>query len=158
MWTVMLPMLERGESDILLATHSSDQVKGRIARYEPLHWVAAPDYLDDPEQRLKPALFPNGCAVRQAGLAALEQLERPWRITCSTRSVDLIEQTVLNGSAVSVMEASIISETLRVLDGQPGFPPLPEIAMSVHYHKAACGPHVGIFADYLVGELGRRRG
>jgi hypothetical protein len=44
----------------------------------PLHWVAAPDYLDDPEQQLKLALFPNGCAVRKAGLAALEQIERPW--------------------------------------------------------------------------------
>ena len=96
--------------------------------------------------------------MRQAGLAALEQIERPWRITCSTRSVDLIEQTVLNGAAVSVMEASIIPESPRILDGHPGFPPLPEIAMSVHYHKAACGPHVGIFADYLVGELGRVRG
>ena len=63
-----------------------------------------------------------------------------------------------NGAAVSVMEASILPGTLRILDGHPGFPPLPEIAMSVHYHKAACGPHVGIFADYLVGELGRRRG
>jgi len=151
-------MLERGEIDILLATHGSDQVKGRIARYEPLHWVAAPDYLDDPEQRLKLALFPNGCAVRQAGLTALEQIERPWRITCSTRSVDLIEQTVLNGAAVSVMEASIIPATLRILDGHPGFPPLPEIAMSVHDHKASHAPHVGIFADYLVGELGRVRG
>lgn len=154
----LLPMLRRGEIDILLATHSSDQVRGRIARYEPLHWVAAPDYLDDPEQRLKLALFPNGCAVRQAGLAALEQIERPWRITCSTRSVDLIEQTLLNGSAVSVMEASIIPESLRILDGHPGFPPLPEIAMSVHYNKGACAPHVGIFADYLVRELGRVRG
>ena len=151
-------MLERGEIDILLATHSSDQVSGRIARYDALHWVAAPDYLDDPEQQLKLALFPNGCAVRQAGLSALEQIERPWRITCSSRSVELIERTVLNGSAVSVMEASILPETLRILDGQPGFPPLPEIAMSVHYHKAACGPHVGIFADYLVGKLGRVRG
>ena len=153
----LLPMLEHGEIDILLATHSSDQVKGRIARYEPLHWVAAPDYVDDPQQRLSLALFPNGCAVRHAGLQALEQIERPWRIACSTRSVTLIEQTVLNGAAVSVMEAAIIPESLRILDGQQGFPPLPEIAMSVHYNKAACAPHVGIFADFLVGELGRRR-
>jgi len=55
------------------------------------------------------------------------------------------------------MEAAIIPESLRILDGQPGFPPLPEIAMSVHYNKAACAPHVAIFADFLVGELGRRR-
>jgi DNA-binding transcriptional LysR family regulator len=150
-------MLERGEIDILLGTHRSDQVKGRIARYESLHWVAAPDYVDDPDQRLSLALFPNGCAVREAGLRALETIERPWRIACSTRSVNLIEQTVLNGAAVSVMEASILPDTLRILDGQPGFPPLPEIAMSVHYNKAACAPHVAIFADYLVGELGRVR-
>ena len=154
----LVPMLERGKIDILLGTHRSDQVKGRIARYESLHWVAAPDYVDDPDQRLSLALFPNGCAVREAGLRALEQIERPWRIACSTRSVNLIEQTVLNGSAVSVMEASILPDTLRILDGQPGFPPLPEIAMSVHYNKAACAPHVAIFADYLVGELGRVRG
>ncbi|SOE17568.1 LysR family transcriptional regulator [Hoeflea halophila] len=153
----LVPMLEHGEIDIMLGTHQSDQVNGRIARYESLHWVAGPDYVDDPAKGLSLALFPQGCAVRHAGLVALEQIERPWRIVCSTRSVDLIEKTVLNGAGVSVMEASIIPGTLRVLDGQPGFPPLPEIAMSVHYNKAACPPHVGIFADYLVGELGKRR-
>ncbi|WP_340159928.1 LysR substrate-binding domain-containing protein [uncultured Hoeflea sp.] len=153
----LFPMLEHGEIDIMLGTHSTDQVQGRIARYEPLHWVAGSDYVDDPAQPLALALFPNGCAVREAGLKALEQFERPWRIVCSTRSVNLIEQTVLNGTGVSVMEAAIIPESLRILDGQPGFPLLPEMAMSVHYNKAACAPHVGIFADYLVGELGRRR-
>ncbi|WP_417407932.1 LysR family transcriptional regulator [Hoeflea sp.] len=154
----LLPMLEHGEIDIMLGTHQSDRVQGRIARYEPLHWVAGPDYVDDPLQRLSLALFPNGCAVRNAGLVALEQIERPWRIVCSTRSVTLIEQTVLNGAGVSVMEASIIPDSLRILDGQPGFPPLPEIAMSVHYNKASCPPHVAIFADFLVGEMGRVRG
>jgi len=74
-------------------------------------------------------------------------IERPWRIPCSTCSVDPIEKTVLNGAAVSVMEDSIIPESLRIRDGHPGFPPLPEIAMSVHYHNAACAPHRGIFAD-----------
>jgi DNA-binding transcriptional LysR family regulator len=153
----LMPMLSHGEIDIMLGTHQSDQVNGRIARYEPLHWVAGPDYVDDPLQRLSLALFPNGCPVRNAGLVALQQIERPWRIVCSTRSVALIEQTVLNGAGVSVMEASIIPESLRILDGQPGFPPLPEIAMGVHYNKAACPPHVAIFADFLVGELGKRR-
>ena len=101
----LLPMLEHGEIDIMLGTHQSDQVKGRIARYESLHWVAAPDYVDDPDQGLSLALFPNGCAVRHAGLVALEQIERPWRIVCSTRSVSLIEQTVLNATGVSVMRS-----------------------------------------------------
>ena len=153
----LLPMLDHGEIDIMIGTHQADSVKGRIARYEPLHWVAAPDYVDDPERRLSLALFPNGCAVRRAGLQALQQIDRSWRIACSTRSVTLIEQTVLNGAAVSVMEASIIPETLRILDGQEGFPPLPEIAMAVHYNKAACAPHIAIFAEFLVSELGKWR-
>jgi len=55
------------------------------------------------------------------GFAADEQIERPWRITCSTRSVDPIEQTVLNG-AVSVVGASIIPESLRILDGPTTIP------------------------------------
>ncbi|MEQ8305715.1 MAG: hypothetical protein RIA09_04065 [Hoeflea sp.] len=65
---------------------------------------------------------------------------------------------MFNGGGISVMEASIISESLRILDGQEGFPPLPEIAINVQCNKATCAPHVGIFADYLVWELGRVQG
>lgn len=87
-------------------------------------------------------------------LTEFNRIERPWRITCSTRSVDLIEQTVLNSPAILEMEASIIPESSCNSDGQQGFPPLPEIAMSVHDNKIACRPHVATPAVYLVGYFG----
>lgn len=39
----LLLQLERGALDVVVATHLRQDVAGEIARYEPLHWVAAPD-------------------------------------------------------------------------------------------------------------------
>jgi DNA-binding transcriptional LysR family regulator len=95
----LVPMLERGEIDILLAYPplGPGQVAGSHAT-NALHWVAAPDYLDDPDQQLEAGAVSErlrGAAGGDCGRS--NTIERPWRIACSTRSVDLVERTVLNG-------------------------------------------------------------
>jgi DNA-binding transcriptional LysR family regulator len=153
----LLPMLDDGELDLVLATHPRDDVAGRIARYEPLHWVAAPDYVDDPDEILSLVLFPNGCVCREIALKALKNIDRNWRVAYSTRSIALIEQAVLSGSGVSVMEASTIPAGLRIVDGEAKFPPLPEVVISVHQISGRSAEHISLAADFLLAELGRRK-
>ncbi|WP_227268365.1 LysR substrate-binding domain-containing protein [Roseobacter weihaiensis] len=150
----LLGMLTNGDLDIVVATHHPKAVAGQIARYEPLHWVAAPGYVDDPGTPLSLVLFPSGCVCRDIALDALRQIERPWHVAYSTRSIGLMEQAMLESAGVSVMEASIIPPGLTVIDGQSGFPPLSEVAISVH--RAETGePHVALVADALAARLGQ---
>lgn len=149
----LLPMLDAGELDIVVATHAPTSVAGQIARYEPLHWVASPDYVDDPGAPLSLVLFPTGCVCRDIALGALKQIDRSWHIACSTRSIGLIERALIEGSGVSVMEASTIPSGLRIVDGQAGFPPLTDVAISVH-HASTSEAHVALAADIMLSKLG----
>lgn len=146
-----------GGLDLVLATHPQDDVAGQVARQEPLHWVASPDYIDDPTAPLSLVLFPQGCACRDLALASLNQMDRPWHIGYSTRSLALIESAVLSGAGVSVMEASVIPEGLRILDGTKGFPLLPGVVISLHKSTGELAAHVSLAADFILSELSRHR-
>jgi DNA-binding transcriptional LysR family regulator len=150
----LLPMLDQEQLDVVVATHRPNNVAGQIARYEPLHWVAAPDYADDPETPLSLVLFPKGCVCRDTALDALKRIDRPWHVAYSTRSIGLMERAILENSGVSVMEASIIPTGLKIIDGQPGFPPLPEVVISVH-QSSTSELHISLVADSILAELGR---
>lgn len=150
----LLPMLKQGQLDVVVATHRPDSVAGQIARHEPLHWVASPDFMDDRDQPLSLVLFPSGCVCREIALDVLQRIDRRWRVAYSTRSIGLIENALLGGSAVSVMEASVIPASLRIIDGQAGFPSLPGVVICVHQSKT-CEAHVSLAADFMVEKLGR---
>lgn len=149
----LLPKLEHGGLDIVVGTHRPNSVAGQIARFEAVHWVASPTYVDDPNEPLSLVLFPSGCVCRELALDALKQIDRPWHIAYSTRSIGLMEQAMLESSSVSVMEASIIPPSLKIIDGQAGFPALSEIVISIHSSKAS-EPHISLVADILLAKLG----
>ena len=91
---------------------------------------------------------------REIALDVLKRIDRRWRIKYSTRSIGLIEKAVLEGSSVSVMEASVIPPGLMIIDGQADLPSLPEVVVSVHQANT-CEAHVSLAADFLVEKLGR---
>lgn len=149
----LLPMLEQGNLDVVVATHPPNAVAGQIARYEPLHWVASPAYIDDPKASLSLVLFPSGCVCRDLALDVLKQIDRPWCVAYSTRSIGLMEKAMLEGASVSVMEASIIPPSLKIIDGQTGFPALPDVAISVHQSEIS-EPRISLVSDILLAKLG----
>lgn len=150
----LLQMLEKGDLDVVLATHHPNTAAGQIARYEPLHWVASPTYVDDPNAPLSLVLFPSGCVCRDIALDALKRIDRPWHVAYSTRSIGLMEQAMLESPAVSVMEASIIPPGLKIIDGQAGFPALPDVVISVHQANNRA-PQVALVSDILLAKLGQ---
>jgi len=149
----LLLRLGNGVLDIVLATHPIEAVAGEVARVEPLHWVAAPTFLDDPSEPLSMVLFPSGCVCRDIALDALKRIDRSWNIAYSTRSIGLMEQALLANPSVSVMEASIIPDSLKVIDGREGFPMLPNVAISVH-RTTNCEAHAALVADSILTSLG----
>lgn len=70
------------------------------------------------------------------------------------RSIGLMEKAILESSSVSVMEASTISEGLKIIDGREGFRSLPNVVISVH-RSVESKAHVSLIADYLLAKLAR---
>lgn len=132
----LLQAIGSRDLDIAVGVHTPGSVSGQIICYEPLHWVAAPGYTDDPDATLSLALWPHDCASRVIAMDALKQTDRSWRIAYSTRSIGLIEQALLDGSTLGVMEASCIPPSLQIVDNQISLPPLPEVAISLHRSDA----------------------
>lgn len=128
----LLKMLGSRDLDIAITVHRTNAVSGQIMCYEPLHWVASPGYINDPDAALSLALWPPNCVSREIALDSLKEIDRKWRVAYSTRSLSLIESALLNSSAVGVMEASCIPDTLQIVDGQVGLPPLSDVAISIH--------------------------
>lgn len=152
----LLHMQTEGELDLVVATHILQDVTGQVARREPLHWVAAPGFVDDPSRPLSLVLFPHGCVCRDLALRALNQIDRSWHIAYSTRSLAVIDSAVQSGSGVSVMELSTIPPGLHIVDGRAGFPPLPDVTISVHRRTGDQATHVSLAADFLLTGLAKR--
>ncbi|WP_282605818.1 LysR substrate-binding domain-containing protein [Pelagibius sp. Alg239-R121] len=128
----LLRMLDSGDLDIAIAVHTPNAVSGQVMCYEPLHWVASPGYINDPDAVLSLALWPPNCVSREIALDALKQIDREWRVAYSTRSVGLIENALISSPMLGVMEASCIPDTLRIVDGRVGLPALSDVAISLH--------------------------
>lgn len=149
----LLRMLDRQDLDIAVGVHTPAALSGQLICYEPLHWVAAPGYADDPQAVLSLVLWPPNCASRLIAMDALKQTDRKWRVAYSTRSMGLIESALRGGSALGVMEASCIPDTLQIVDGRTGLPPLPEVAISVHLARGG-GPNAALVAKIVQGAFG----
>lgn len=151
----LLGMLDHCDLDIVIAVHAPNNVSGQIARYEPLHWVASPAYIDDSETPLSLALWPANCVSRELALDALKDIDRDWRIRYSTRSIGLIERALLDSSSVGVMEASCIPDSLRIVDGLVGLPPLSDVAISIH-RSSENASHIAHVSEIILAMLGNR--
>ena len=148
----LLVQLARGELDLVLATHPLIDLSGEVIRKEPLHWVAASSFYCDEAEPLPLVLYPQGCICRTLALEALDRMERPWRIAYATRSIALINDAVASGAGVTVMEAATVPEGARILDGEEGFPALPEVAICLH-HRADEPPATALAAKHLAQAL-----
>ncbi len=90
-------------------------------------WVASPDLTIDPEKPL-PLVLSNGpCIFRNAVLAALDAIGRPWRIVLSTPSLAGLRAALRAGLGVGVRTQRWLETDLNILDGE--LPSLPEVEL-----------------------------
>ncbi|KAA5605784.1 LysR family transcriptional regulator [Roseospira marina] len=152
------PLLNEGRIDLALASHAPDSPVGAAIRHEPLHWVAAPDFTCEPDAILPVVAAPQGCVCRAQALQALDSIGRPWRMAYTTRSLALIQSAVSAGLGVAALEAATIAEPLVVLDGRPGFPPLPGVVIGLHSPPGRRNRAVDLAADHIARGLGMAQG
>lgn len=151
----LLEELARGKLDLVLATHTLDTISGEVIRREPLHWVAGPDYHPDPSDDLPLLLFPQGCVCRDLALRALDTIDRSWRIAYTSRNLAVLQNAIASDAGVGAMEASIIPDGFKVLDGQPGFPKLPDVVIALHRNPDDQMPAIDLVGSHLLRELKR---
>ncbi len=146
----LLDALEDGELDLALVTQHGSRQTGHLVRQEPLVWAVARDSRAHERDPVPLAVFGPGCIYREAALQALDGCGRPWRLTYSSASPSGLRAAVDAGLAVTTAVQSMLGPELRVLGADDGFPPLPEVRITLHL-PARPSPPVAQLARDVIG-------
>jgi DNA-binding transcriptional LysR family regulator len=133
----LLGCLAEGSVDMALVTQGSGEAGGVVVHREPLAWITSAGHRAHEQDPLPLAVFHHGCCFRRAAVERLIRVGRPARIAYTSMSVAGIYAALDAGLAVSVLLRSNLRPGLRALAEAEGFPPLPEVGVTVQRSAAA---------------------
>lgn len=145
----LLVMLDSGNLDLVLVTDQGRRDSRVLSRECPLVWAAGPRFDVAYDRPLPVAFMPPGCEFRAAGLSALEQAGREWRVSMTSPSPTGIRAALYASIAVTVMPAVSVDPSLRALGESDGFPPLRSVTVVAHRGVLTEGPALDVLVEQL---------
>ena len=147
-----LPALIRtGDLDLAVVISLRDPDNpstGTVLRKTRLVWVAAETFEPPRNAPLPFAFYPPPCVHRQVGVRALDQARIDSHIVFTSHSKEGIHAAVLAGLAVTAIACDDIEAGMRIIDGDYGLPPLPDIDFALVWSSGGKTP-----ASMAFGEL-----
>jgi len=129
------PLLERllrdGELDLSILSCEAGKEEGPILQREPVVWIASRDHFPQVEDPVPLALFSPPCLFHDWALKALGAIGRRHRIAYTSSNLSALRAAVASGLAVGAMARSSASKAFYFLRPQDGFPPLPEVSITL---------------------------
>jgi DNA-binding transcriptional LysR family regulator len=122
-------MFRDGDIDMAIVAERPDPKRSTTIFIDDLRWVRAPETRFDLRTALPLALCPEGCFLRESGIAALQSANLPFRIVESTRNFLVLKTAVLRG-AVTVLAQHTISNDLEVVACD--LPSLPQLHVAFY--------------------------
>lgn len=150
----LLDTLHAGKLDLALATFAdTGDMGGEPLWRERLCWVTGRSECVHEQTPLPLAAYPTGCSYREAALAALERMGRPWRIAYTSPSLAGISAAVAAGFAVAVTGERTVTADMRILGESDGFPPLPSAHIMLHRAPGALHEPARRLAQFILQQL-----
>lgn len=151
---VLMDMVRRDEVDLAIVSNCDEIEGAEVVRHEPLLWVTSNAHRIEEEEILPLALSRPPCVFRTAGLEALGEASRKYRVLYTSRNSTAISAAVLAGLAVTVLAESALRPGMRVLSEADGFPRLPSCEIGLlrsRTHKPTA--IVEKLAEHIVSSL-----
>jgi DNA-binding transcriptional LysR family regulator len=124
--------LAAGELDLaLIAQDPASPKEGTPLFDEPLIWIAADDFVVEPEKPLPLVLFTEPCLVRSLVLREIEARRIDYRIVCTSPSLAGLLTAVRAGLGVTVRTRGQIGSGAREIVGERRLPELPSLKLFV---------------------------
>lgn len=164
--SALLAQLQAGEMDLVLAFGESYSAQPgaqtgaqTIARL-PTQWIAQPDLPLPPDASVPLLLLEQPCSFRQAAIAALERMGRPWHVVLTSASVSAIWAAAQAGLGVAPRATAQIPAGLAAVGKPLGLPALPSVGVSLHRDSVgAANPAVehlqAVVREVAAGQLGQ---
>ncbi len=117
--------------DLALVTQGSGERGGIVVHREPLVWVTSALHRAHEQEPLPLAVFQPSCLFRRLATESLAARGRATRIAYTSVSIAGVHAALDSGLAVSALLRSSVRPGQRVLDERDGFPPLPNIGITL---------------------------
>ncbi len=153
----LLKRSARGEFDLAFFKQEAGAGHGTVALSEQLVWVAGPNHNPSRERSLPMVLFPEGCAYRRLGIAALRAGNVPWHISFVSPSFDCLRTAVAEGLGVTVLARTLVAAPMRIVPHQCRMPSLPAVELVYNAGRSNATRVVTEMAHYLVDCLASAR-
>lgn len=127
----LLERLGQHAIDLAIITRNKPMPNARVFRSERILWVASANHDVWHEHTVPLALGQLECEWRQVAIAALDSVNRPFRMAYSSWDFSALCAVVLSGLAVSIVPESGLKHGMRILTAEDGFPDLPLCDLAV---------------------------
>ncbi|MFF1281328.1 LysR substrate-binding domain-containing protein [Streptomyces sp. NPDC058299] len=154
--------LAAGKLDLVLAKRRPEDSRGTLVWRDDLVWIGAERLRLDPDRPVPLIVYPPPGLTRARALEVLERQGRPWRIVCTSGSLNGLIAAARAGLGVMAHSRRLIPPGLFRLPERSGLPELGKVDF-VLVHGSRRGTSEGA-ADALAaavlagGERLRRRG
>lgn len=159
----LLKRSARGEFDLAFFKQESGARHGTVALSEQLVWVSGPHRAPSAGRSVPLVLFPEGCAYRRLGVAALRARGLPWHVSFVSPSFECLRTAVVEGLGVTVLARGLVAPPLQVIAHRHGMPALPAVELVYRTGRTGSSRVVTEMAHYLAdcltkaGATGERR-
>ncbi|MBN3822574.1 LysR family transcriptional regulator [Burkholderia sp. Ac-20384] len=144
-----------GLLDVVFArqTHDGAPVRGRVIWREPLVWLAAKNYRNDPGRPARLVMMPPPCAYREVMTESLDAARREWSVGCTASNLVGVQAAVAGGLGVTALGKSFLQAGMKILPTSAQWPALPASEVAVIGEDPATQPVVeplvGMFVEVL---------
>jgi DNA-binding transcriptional LysR family regulator len=153
--------LGAGKLDLVLAKRRPHDPRGQLVRQDRLVWIGAERLRLDPDRPAPLIVYPPPGITRALALEALERQGRPWRIACTSGSLNGLIAAARAGLGVMPHSRGLIPPGLVRVPERAGLPELGRVDF-VLLHGRRPGPARGaaqaLAAAVLAGGERLRRG
>ncbi|WP_083982884.1 LysR substrate-binding domain-containing protein [Devosia soli] len=118
---------DSGELDVIFAKRRSGDTRGEVAWTEELAWISRPGFSLNPDEPVPLVAYAPPSITRTLAVAALEAARRPWRMACSSGSLNGLRAALVAGLGIAAHSARLIPDGLAVVDDELTLPHLGEV-------------------------------
>lgn len=152
--SVLSERTRRGEMDLALVTFGCNVSTDEPVRREPLVWVTSARHSTHLLEVMPLAVSHGGCEWRSTVLAALEAVQRKYRVAYSSPNSNAVNAAVQSGLAVGAVPEMCVRPGMRVLTEKDGFPSLGHFEIGLMRKPGRSSSAVEALARHVAESLG----
>ena len=143
-------LMQRRDLALTVISREPGKEIGELLRTERMVWAAAPCFCVEEHDAVPLAVSGADCVYTQWTQAALDATGRDYRLAYHSTNVAAIQAVVSAGLAAMICMESLVTEDLRILGSDEGFPPLPSMNLHLLRNPQMTSPITECLAEYIL--------